>query len=105
MIRHKESVEAVFGMMQKAGPLKVQGAMKEFRLSLMVLTGQDQGESRDLWVRWWQDNKKTFEIPKKPPRLPAPLQKQWDYYWGLYHVEGRKKERTDRGDDPEDDDA
>ena len=69
------------------------------------VTGEDQGESRQLWIRWWNENKKTFEVPEKAPRLPKKVQERWDYYWGIYHKKDRGEKREDRGDDPEDDDA
>ncbi|MCZ6599095.1 MAG: hypothetical protein O7B99_15765, partial [Planctomycetota bacterium] len=104
-IRDERSVEALFGMLNKIGPLQGQGVMQEFRIALMVLTGEDQGESRQLWIRWWNENKKTFEVPEKAPRLPEKVQERWDYYWGIYHKKDRGEKREDRGDDPEDDDA
>ncbi len=100
-IRDERSVEELMGMMKKVG--KTNAYMEEFQLSLMVLTGTNQGKSRDAWTKWWNDNKKTFEVPEKLPVLPEGHRYRWDRFWGLYHVKGRNTKREDRGDDPEDD--
>lgn len=100
-IRSDDSVEELFGMLQKVGKAKTHGVMTEFRLALMVLTGVDQGENREAWLKWWNDNKKTYEVSARPPKLPEKWQRRWDRYWGLDHVESRGERREDRGDDPE----
>ncbi|MEM7311113.1 MAG: HEAT repeat domain-containing protein [Planctomycetota bacterium] len=100
-IRDADSVRELMAMMQKVGRGKSAAYMEHFRLSLMVLTGADNGKSREMWVKWWNDNKRSFKVGKKAPELPPKMQKRWDYYWGLEHVEGRAKKREDRGDDGE----
>lgn len=102
-IRDDDSVKEIFGMMQKVGKGKAHAAMGDFRMSLMMLTGNDKGESRDAWIKWWNENKKTFEVAAKPPKLPEKWQRRWDRYWGLEHVESRNERREDRGEDPEGD--
>lgn len=101
-IRDPRAVEALLAMMQKAGPRSGRGTgpyMSHFRVALMVLTGTDQGTSRELWVRWWNDNKKGYVLPERVPELPQRMRDAWSYYWGLGRFEERRERREDRGDD------
>ena len=98
-IRSEDSVKELIGMLQLVGKGKTVGRMQDFRLALMALTGVDKGTSRDAWIAWWNDNKKTLELPKEMPQLPEKLQRRWDYYWGEEHVQSRGKKREDRGGD------
>ena len=73
--------------------------MGSFRLSLMVLTGTDQGPSATPWQRWWNANKKSFVVAPTRGELPRPIVGQWTEYWGLEDGYGRTRRREDRGDD------
>jgi hypothetical protein len=100
-IRSKESIEAIIDLMTSAGRKKANPFMSHFRISLMMLTGVDKGKTREPWFQWWNDNKKTFELPKEPPLMPKQLQNRWDRYWGYDYKRERPKKRGDRGNDPE----
>ena len=100
-VRDKQAVDALFRLMKSGGRRRVQPFMKSLRLSLMVLTGADQGESQDLWHSWWNNNKKTLEVAQKEPRLPAKDQRDWDRFWGRERTYQRNKKRGERGQDPE----
>ena len=102
-IRHDDSVHALFDIMKSAGRGKVQPYMDEFRISLMVLTGVDQGQSQDAWNTWWNKNKKTFKVATKQPLLPESVQRRFDNFWGNRRKYQRNKKRGDRGQDPEND--
>lgn len=102
-IRSEESVESLFGLMKKAGRNKIQPYMNDFQLALAVLTHTDQGTSQDLWLKWWNDNRKKYELPDGVPKLPAEMQNRWNRYWGERREYERQKRRGRRGDDPEDD--
>ena len=104
-IRSTRSVEELMGLMRGSARHKVQPYMKDFRLALVVLTAVDAGESQDLWMSWWSDNKKTLKVPAKPPVLPKDLQRRWDSFWGNQRQYERQKRRGERGDDPERDDG
>jgi HEAT repeat protein len=82
-IRSKESIEALVAMSAKTGPNNLDRYMDELRLALFNITGVDQGKSPQLWGKWWQDNKKTFVVPEKPPELPPDLRGRWNHYWGI----------------------
>ncbi len=69
-IRSTRSVEELFGLMRGAARNKIQPYMKDFRLALVVLTAVDLGQSQDLWMSWWIDNKKVLKVSYKPPVLP-----------------------------------
>lgn len=99
-IRSKESVEAVIGLMRIAETEKVQPFMDDFRLTLMVLTGADQGASQPLWIRWWNDNKNGLKVAEKPAALPAEQQKRWDEFWGKAASAGKDAAPKDAGQDP-----
>lgn len=100
-VRAKESVDALIGLMRTAGREKVQPYMGTFRVSLMVLTGADQGASQDAWMTWWNDHKNEVKVAASAPALPKDMQMRWDYFWGNEITYERNKKRGDRGDDPE----
>jgi hypothetical protein len=100
-IRDARSVEALFSLMRSAGRQRVQNHMPTFRLALMVLTGADEGENQDEWMRWWNDHKQTLVVTPEPPKLPQRMQRQWDYHWGNERQRAREKQRGERGNDPE----
>jgi hypothetical protein len=87
MIRHRDSVEGVIGLMRKVGRHRAQRHMEDVRTALMVLTGVDHGRSQDAWNEWWNDNKRTLEIQAEPHALPKKAQREWDRYWGLEPAE------------------
>lgn len=80
-IRTKEAVKAVTDMMEIAGINKVEPFMKDFRLSLWALTGADQGGSRDLWLKWYRDNKDKLKVAATPVAEPKELAARWRRYW------------------------
>lgn len=98
-IRDPRSVEALMGVMKSAGRQRIQPYMEDFRLALMALTGADQGASQDLWITWWNANKRDLEIAPEEPKLPKLKAQQWAYYWGRGRVEERPRRRTGRGRD------
>lgn len=98
-IRDEQSVEELMGLMKKVSRHELQPFMGEFRLALMRLTGHDEGKSVDLWMKWWNNNKRTFEVAEQPPKLPRVEQVRWDDYWGNEMPRQRSKKRGDRGDD------
>ena len=98
-IRDRAAVEALMDLLKSAGPNKVEPYMGEFRLSLMALTGVDQGKSRDLWTRWWQDQKDKFALPKTEPELPKADSWRWKSYWGEQMAQPRGEKRGERGAD------
>jgi len=101
-IRDPAAVEALMSLMKVAGRHKMQAFMEDFRLSLVVLTGVDQGASQDLWQSWWNDHKRKLEIKPEPPELPKGLQQKWSYYWGEGRMYDRPTRSGERGrDDPE----
>ena len=100
-IRSTESLEALLGLLKSTTPRTVERHMRDLRMSLMVLTGVDQGPNAQSWLRWWRDHKKGFEVAPERPRLPRTETERWLDYWGLEEDVGRTKRREDRGDDPE----
>ena len=80
-IRSDKALEELFKLTNKAGRAKVDPFMSELRLALAELTGTDQGESLDLWWRWWNTNRKGFRVPPQRPELPKLLELQWNAYW------------------------
>jgi hypothetical protein len=98
-VRHAQSVEALFGLMKSGGRDRIQPFMGELRTALFVLTGVDQGESQDLWIAWWNDNKRDLEVSPDLPQLPKPVAQRWAYYWGEGKIDERGTKRRDRGRD------
>lgn len=103
-IRDVAAIEELFSLMKSADRKYVQPYMNDFNLSLVVLIGVEQGRSQDLWLKWWNDHKKTLTVLEKPPKLPQALARRWDGYWGNPRTYDRQKRRGDRGDDTDDDD-
>lgn len=101
-VRSRASLEKLIDLMRVAGPNKVQPFMEHFRVSLMVLTGADQGTSQDAWMRWWNEKGARTTVADKPAPLPKQLQVLWDAYWGESKPTERPTKRSERGqDDPE----
>jgi len=98
-IRDRAAVEKLMDLLKSAGQNKVEPFMDDFRLSLMALTGVDQGKSRDLWTRWWQDNKDKFTMAKVEPELPKVDSYRWKSYWGEQMGSPRGEKRGERGTD------
>ncbi len=88
-IRTKEAVKALTDLMEMGGINKVQPFMKDFRVSLWALTGADQGESRDLWLKWYRDNKAKLEVAAKPAPEPLELAQRWKRCWAKPGEEDR----------------
>lgn len=89
-IRTKEAVKALTDLMESAGINKIEPFMKDLRLSLWSLTGVDQGVSRDLWLKWYRDNKDKLNVAEKPGAEPKELAGRWRRYWAK---EGEAEER------------
>lgn len=98
-VRDAKSVDALFGLMKSGGRDRIQPIMGDLRTSLLVLTGADQGESQDLWIAWWNDNKRGLEVSPDLPTLPKQVAQRWAYYWGEGRIDERGTKRRDRGRD------
>ena len=96
-IRSRDAVEALLGMMRSSSRRDVDRHMGSFRMSLMVLTGTDQGPASAQWVRWWKASKKDFVVSPIRSELPRPTVMKWTEYWGLEDDYGRTRRREDRG--------
>lgn len=98
-IRTRASAEALIDLLKVGGPRKLDGFMGEVRLSLLRITGADQGTSTDLWLAWWNDHKSKLEIPADPPQMPAALEARWREYWDLRPNREARRARKE-GDEP-----
>ncbi len=96
-IQSRESVAGLMSLMRVVGAQEAREFMEEFRIALIVLTGVDKGESQAAWTAWWNDNKRTFELPGEPGLLPKPLLMRWNAFWGLEEVRERSTARDRRG--------
>ena len=98
-IRDKRSVEELVALMKKVSRRKIEPFMGEFRLAMLRLTGHDEGRSVDLWMKWWNNNKRTFKVAEVAPKMPRRDQEDWDDYWGNDARKQRSRKRGDRGGD------
>jgi hypothetical protein len=80
-IRTNESVEALVGFMKLGAERDFQALMPEWRVALVHLTGVDNGDSIDLWQKWWREKKKDFKLPAEAAPMSPELQMKWDAYW------------------------
>jgi hypothetical protein len=86
-IHSKDAVKALTDLMEVAGINKIEPFMPDFRLALWALTGADQGASRDLWLRWYRDNKDKLKLLETLPDEPKELVKRWNRYWSKPEAE------------------
>lgn len=97
MIRHKDSLEALFKLMSTNAPKKVQQHMVLLRTSLMMLTGVDKGPRMEEWQAWWSAHERGFEMQPRSKLIPPKILDHWTRYWGLDYVTERGPRREDRG--------
>jgi HEAT repeat protein len=87
--RSKEAIDELLKAMKLAGdrPRRRGGDavvprfLQDFRLALMVLTGEDLGLSKEAWIDWWRKNDRSFKISPVPPTLPPAAKATWEEYW------------------------
>lgn len=91
-IRSKDSVEAVFDLMNKVGKRDLDSYMGELRLALVQLTGEDRGDDPRQWQAWWQEHHKDFEVAARPAPLPPEMALRWNAFWGLEQPRGSDEE-------------
>lgn len=96
-MRSMEGLESIFGAMAKEDPRRLNSRMRELRVSLIWLTSKDLGVDAQVWNDWWRKNRKTFEIPKAPPKLTGRDEQDWMVFWGEERMRERQKKRGDRG--------
>ncbi len=82
-IRSPKSVDELIDLMRSSPRPRVGDHMAEFRLALVVLTGEDKGTDRELWINWYGDHKSKLEIAAEALELPRELQRRWNQYWGV----------------------
>lgn len=99
-IRTNEALKAITDLMEVAGPHKIQAFMKDFRLALWSLTGSDQGESAELWQRWYRENKSKLKIAPTPGQEPRELARRWESYWAKPGSGADAKKERPRGRGP-----
>lgn len=104
-IRDTKSVEELMGMMTKTGRASKRGGasqplMKQFAISLEVLTAEDHGQDENAWAKWWRANKKTFEVSEKAQVLPPKVARLWNSYWtakaGEHDGQNFRKKKKDK---------
>lgn len=91
-IRTNEALEALIDRSKAVGPHRMDGLRNDMRVAIAQLTGLDLGPDSTAWLRWWQDNKKSFEVAKEPPKLEAGMARQWQRYWGVPGKDGEGEE-------------
>jgi HEAT repeat protein len=52
-----------------------------FRIAMTVLTGEDHGFAKEDWEKWWRENKRTFRVDRRRPKIAGPMQQIWETYW------------------------
>jgi hypothetical protein len=97
-IRDKESCEILMDFLNSA-VLKVEQYMVEIRMSMVVLTGLDQGEDRRDWLKWWNDSKSKLKLIAEEPPLPdSAAKRKWTSLWmSPEEIEAERKARREKG--------
>jgi hypothetical protein len=81
-VRSPKAVEELIRLMRSAPRPRVGDHMVDFRLALVVLTGEDKGTDQELWINWYGDHKSKLEVAPETPELPRELRRRWNVYWG-----------------------
>lgn len=98
--RCKEAVEELISIMSSSAPKYINPHMTELNLALFVLTGTDEGKSRDRWFSWWNENKRTLKISKEVGKLGKQDQAKWEQYWDLEAKQGGRQEKKEKREEP-----
>ena len=88
-IRSKRSVEELMKAMTLAGDRprrrggdgSVPRFLGDFRLALLILTGEDLGPSKEAWLGWWRKADRDFQVSETPPSIPPSARRIWEEYW------------------------
>jgi hypothetical protein len=64
VVRAKDSIPALIAALGKEERLRIRKTIGE---ALFRLTGEDFGELKDLWERWWRERGDGFALPAKAP--------------------------------------
>ena len=95
-IRTNESVDALIGFMKLGSERQFQALMPEWRVSLVHLTGADNGESIQLWEKWWREKKKDFKVAPRAAPMSPDLQAKWDAYWAAPFTPSDTKQEPEK---------
>ena len=82
-LRTKAAVAALIALIDSKQAWNVHDYAADFRISLRVLTGVDQGPHLADWKLWWRDNREAVVVGEKLPKLPPEVVREWRTYWGL----------------------
>jgi len=68
VLRARESVPLLIALLGKEDRVRVRRAAAE---SLFRLTGEDYGDFREIWEKWWRERGDGFQMPEKTPARKA----------------------------------
>ena len=84
-IRSPQSVAELMQMLRSAGGGRRGGGgnphMKDLRLALCALTGEDFGGDTTAWIQWWADHDNGYKLPAREGKLPKGLARTWETTW------------------------
>lgn len=81
-IRHPEAVEELVGLYNKVRQNETHKYSEVMRTSVAALTGVDFGGGRNAMIEWWNDNKRSLELPEEEPEIEArKLRMTWEGFW------------------------
>jgi len=106
-IRHVDALEGLMDLMQKTGKAtrrkgSSQPLIKQFAVSLSVLTGEAFGDDEEAWTKWWRANRKGYEVSPELPRLSKNVDRIWRKTWArAERPSAAGKQREKRGGDDE----
>jgi hypothetical protein len=99
--RSVEAAKELMTIMSSSGHKYVNPHMDEINLSLSILTGADEGKSRNRWVTWWNANKRTLKITEEPQEIDRKSQSKWDQYWDLEPKKKDERKKKDKREKPD----
>lgn len=84
-IRSPQSVAELMQMLKSGGGGRRGGGgnphMKDLRLALAALTGEDFGGDATAWIQWWADHDNGYKLPAHEGQLPKGLARTWETTW------------------------
>jgi hypothetical protein len=85
-IRSPRSVEALVQLIKSGGNGRRGGAgnnphMRELRMALAALTGEDHGQDETAWIQWWAAHHERYRLPAEDCLLPKALRRTWETTW------------------------
>ncbi len=93
-VREKTAIDALIKFMQSG---RQWAGQRTARVSLVALTGRDEGAKARDWVRWWKENRRSFKFGDKEPELSKRAARTWTKTWQIPGTGSKQEAPKKRG--------